>query len=97
MYFLKGFFKLLGINLNNYLYLVLLLGLLLNSYLGLSKWIAKPYGFSIMVLIKLINGLLPFLSNFGIYGNVAPILAYKGIERFLYSGLESRGLYIINF
>ena len=42
MYSFKGFFKLLGIGLNDCLYLVLLLGLLLNSYLGLGELIAKP-------------------------------------------------------
>ena len=30
-----------------------------------------------MVLIKLVNSLLLFLNGLGIYGNVAPILAYK--------------------
>ena len=49
-----------------------------------------------MVLIKLINSLLPFLSGFGICGNVAPTFAYKGIERFLGFGLEGRGLCIVN-
>ena len=50
-----------------------------------------------MVLIKLVNGLLLFLSGFGICGNVALILAYKGIECFFYSGLEGCGLCIVNF
>ena len=68
----------------------------MNSYLGLSELIVKPYGLSLVVLIKLVNGLLPFLSGFSVYGNVAPIVAYKGIERFLYFGLEGRGLYVIN-
>ena len=49
-----------------------------------------------MVLIKLINDLLPFLNGFNVCGNVAPTLAHKGIERFLYSGLGGRGLYIID-
>ena len=49
-----------------------------------------------MVLIKLINGLLLFLSDLNICGNMAPILAYKGIEYFLYFGLKNRGLYIVN-
>ena len=49
-----------------------------------------------MVLIKLVNGLLPFFNSFGIYGNMALTLAYKGIEHFLYSGLKGRGLCIIN-
>ena len=49
-----------------------------------------------MVLIKLVNGLLPFLSGLGICGNVALILAYEGIERFLCSGLKGRGLCVIN-
>ena len=97
MYFFKGFFKLLGISLDNYLYLVLLLGLFLNSYLGLGELIAKPYGLGVVVLIKLINGLLPFLNGFGIYGNMAPTLAHKGIERFFYFGLKGRGLCIVNF
>ena len=92
IYSLKGFSKLLGIGLNNYLYLVLLLGLLLNSYLGLGELIAQPYGLGLMVLIELVNGLLPFLSNLGIYGNVAPTLAHKGIECFLGSGLEGHGI-----
>ena len=49
-----------------------------------------------MVLIKLVNGLLPFLNGFSIYGNVTLILAYKEIEYFLGFGLEGRGLCIIN-
>ena len=49
-----------------------------------------------MVLIKLVNNLLLFLNGFGIYGNMALILAYKGIEYFLYFGLKGRGLYIVN-
>ena len=40
VYFLEGFFELLGIGLDDCLYLVLLLGLLLNSYLGLGELIA---------------------------------------------------------
>ena len=49
-----------------------------------------------MVLIKLINGLLFFLSGLGVCGNVALIFVYKGIERFLYFGLESRGLRVVD-
>ena len=49
-----------------------------------------------MVLIKLVNGLLPFLSGLNVCGNVALIHAHKGIESFLYSGLEGCGLYVIN-
>ena len=49
-----------------------------------------------MVLIKLVDGLLLFLSGFGICGNVALILAYEGIKRFLCSGLEGRGLCVVN-
>ena len=96
IYSLKGFSKLLGIGLDNYLYLVLLLGLLLNMYLGLGELIAQPYNLGLVVLIKLVNDLLPFLNGLGIYGNIVPILAYKGIEYFLGSGLEGRGLYIVN-
>ena len=96
MYSFKGFFKLLGIGLNNYLYLVLLLGLFLNSYLGLGELIAQPCGFGLVVLIKLVNGLLPFLSGLGICGNMVLILAYKGIEYFLCFGLKGRGLCVIN-
>ena len=96
MYSFEGFFKLLGISLDDYLYLVLLLGLLLNLYLGLGELIAKPCGLGLVVLIKLVNALLPFLSSLNIYGNVAPTLAYKGIEYFLCSGLEGRGLYIVD-
>ena len=76
--------------------MVLLLGLLLNLYLGLGELIAQPYGFSLVVLIELVDGSLLFLSGFNVYGNIAPILAYKGIERFLCSGLKGRGLCIIN-
>ena len=49
MYSLKGFSKLLGIGLDNYLYLGLLLGLLLNSYLGLGELIAQPYGLGLLI------------------------------------------------
>ena len=40
MYSFKGFSELLGIGLDDCLYLVLLLGLLLNLYLGLGELIA---------------------------------------------------------
>ena len=76
--------------------MVLLLGLLSNSCLGLGEFIAKPCGLGFMVLIKLVNGLLPFLSGFGVCGNVALTFAYKGIKRFLCSGLEGRGLCVVN-
>ena len=49
MYSLKGFFELLGIGLDDYLYLVLLLGLLLNSYLGLGELIAQSYGLGLLI------------------------------------------------
>ena len=50
VYSLKGFFKLLRIGLDNYLYLVLFLGLLSNSYLGLGELIAQPCGLGIVTL-----------------------------------------------
>ena len=50
-----------------------------------------------MVLIKSVNSLLPFLSGFCIYGNVALILAHEGIEYFLCSGLKGHGLCVIDF
>ena len=65
--------------------LILLLSLLLNSYLGLRELLAQPYNLGLMVLIKLVNNLLPFLYSFNICGNIAPTLAHKGIEHFLYS------------
>ena len=74
----------------------LILVLLSNLYLGLGELVAKPCDLGLIMLIKLVNGLLPFFNGFGIYDNMAPILAYKGIERFLYSGLEGRGLYIVD-
>ena len=49
VYSLEGFSKLLGIGLDNCLYLVLLLGLLLNSYLGLGELIAKPCGLGLLI------------------------------------------------
>ena len=76
--------------------MILVLGLLLNSYLGLGELIAKPYGLGLVVLIKLVNGLLPFLSGLGIYGNVALTFAYEGIEYFLGSDLKGRGLRVVN-
>ena len=76
--------------------MVLFLGLLSNSYLGLGELIAKLCGLGLVVLIKLVNGLLLFLSGLGICGNVALTLVYKGIEYFLSSGLEGRGLCIVN-
>ena len=69
----------------------------MDLYLNLSELIAKPYGLGLIVLIKLVNGLLLFFNNFNIYGNMAPIFIYKGIEYFLSSGLKGRGLCIINF
>ena len=49
MYSLEGFFELLGIGLDDCLYLVLLLGLLLNLYLGLGELIAQPCGLGLVV------------------------------------------------
>ena len=49
-----------------------------------------------MVLIKLVNGLLPFLSGLSIYGNMALTLAHKGIEYFLGFGLEGHGLCVVD-
>ena len=74
----------------------MILVLLLNLYLGLSELIAKPCDLGLVVLIKLVDGLLPFLSGLGICGNVAPIFAYKGIECFLGFGLKGRGLCVVN-
>ena len=49
MYSLEGFSELLGIGLDNCLYLVLLLSLLLNSYLGLGESIAQPYNLGLLM------------------------------------------------
>ena len=74
----------------------MILVLLSDLYLGLGELIAKPCGLGLVVLIKLVNGLLPFFSGFGICGNVAPILAHKGIKCFLGFDLEGRGLCVID-
>ena len=68
MYFFKGFFELLGKDLDDYLYLVLLLCLFLNSYLGLGELIVQ--------LCDL--GLLMKESN------VSFALVWKGIIKGLY-------------
>ena len=74
----------------------MILVLLSNLYLGLGELIAKPCGLGLVVLIKLVNSLLLFLSGFGVCGNVAPTFVYEGIEYFLCFGLEGRGLCVVN-
>ena len=49
MYFFEGFSELFGIGLDDYLYLVLLLSLLLNSYLRLGELIAQPCGLGLLM------------------------------------------------